>query len=90
MKVLIFYRPDSEYASRVENYVHDFTQGHDIDPRNISLIDVNSRSGSTDASLYDIMAFPGVVVTDDYGAYIKGWSGELPLMDELVSYLFAV
>lgn len=58
--------------------------------QDIKLIDVNSRTGSTDASLYDILSYPGMVVTDNYGHYVKGWGGELPLMDELMSYVFSL
>lgn len=39
------------------------------------------------ASIYDVLSYPGIVVTDDFGAYIKGWEKELPLMQEVASYI---
>lgn len=88
--MLVFYRPNSEHERSVDEYLHDLVRMHDIHEQNIRLIDVNSRNGSTDASLYDILSFPGVVITDDYGRYVKGWSGKMPLMDELMSYVFTL
>lgn len=88
MKVLVFYRQNSEHARRVEDYLRDLTRFYDVREQDIKIVDPNTRNGATDASLYDILAFPGVVVTDDYGQFVHGWSGELPLMDELMSYAF--
>lgn len=50
------------------------------------MMDLNTRDAVATASIYDIVSFPGVVVTDNYGAYIMGWNGTLPLMSELMSY----
>lgn len=52
------------------------------------LLDPDTREGIETASLYDILDFPSVVVTDSEGQFIYGWSGELPLMDELMGYTF--
>ena len=89
MKLLVFYRQNSEETRRVDDYLHDLTRAHDVREQDIKIIDPNTREGSTDASLYDVLSYPGIVVTDNYGQYIKSWSGELPLMDELISYTFA-
>lgn len=85
MKACILYRPDSEFARMVEEYVHDFkqTKGYDIE-----LIDLNTRDGASTASLYDIIQYPGVLVTREDGQWVKDWQGEqLPLMTELAAYL---
>lgn len=89
MKLLVFYRRNSEETRRVEDYLRDLVRLHDVRERDIKPMDPNTREGSTEASLYDVLSFPGIVVTDNYGQYIKGWSGELPLMDELMSYTFS-
>lgn len=72
----------------VDSYLRDLVRIHDIRQQDIKVLDPNTREGSTEASLYDVLSFPGVVVTDNYGQYIKGWSGGLPLMDELASYTY--
>lgn len=89
MKLLVFYRQNSEETRKVEDYLRDLTRMHDVREQDIRAVDPNTREGSTDASLYDVLSYPGIVVTDNYGQYIKSWSGELPLMDELISYTFA-
>lgn len=90
MKILVFYRQNSEHARTVEEYLRDLTRLHDIHDQDIKIIDPNTRDGASDASLYDILSFPGLVVTDGYGRFVHGWSGELPLMDELMSYAFTL
>ena len=50
---------------------------------------MDSREGISLASIYDIMAFPAILVTADDGRYIKHWAGDLPLMSEVMSYAFS-
>jgi len=89
MKLLMFYRQNSEETRKVEEYLRDLTRVHDLREQDIKVMDPNTREGSTEASLYDVLSFPGVVVTDNYGQYIKSWNGDLPLMDELMSYAYS-
>lgn len=86
----MFYRQKSEQASQVEDYLRDLTRLHDIHEQDIKVIDPDTRDGATDADLYDIMAFPGIVVTDSNGQFVHSWSGDLPLMDELMGYAFTL
>lgn len=86
MKILVFYRPNSEHARRTEEYMTDLQRMHDVNTKNLKAISIDTREGSSLATIYDILSFPAIVVTDDYGAYIKGWSGDLPLMNEVMSY----
>ena len=90
MKVLVFYRPNSEYARQVEEFVHDLQRQHDVDERHLQVLDVDSREGSSMASLYDVMTHPAVLIIGDDGHYVKNWDGvPLPLMQEVVGYTFA-
>lgn len=89
MKILVFYKEDSEHTRQVEQYLRDLVRMHDVRESDIKIYNPNTREGSTEASLYDVLSFPGIVVTDNVGRYIKGWTGELPLMDELMSYAFS-
>lgn len=89
MKVLVFYRPNSEHARKVEEFVHDLQRQHNVDERHLTIYDIDSREGSAMASLYDLMSYPSLVVVGDDGAFVKSWvDGSLPLMDEVVSYTF--
>lgn len=87
MKVLILYRPNSEHATNVETFVRDFEHQHN--PGNkLELVSINTRDGSAMASLYDIMAFPTILVIAEDGRMINMWTGEpLPLMNEVAGYI---
>jgi hypothetical protein len=90
MKVLILYRPDSEYAREVETYVEDMQRSHGDALRKVELVSVNSRDGASTASLYDIMEYPSILVLADDGSLINSWNGTpLPLMDEVAGYAFS-
>lgn len=88
MKVLVLYRPASEYARIVEEFIHNF-QSRDRNER-LEVMNIDSRDGSATASLYDIMQYPAILVLQDDGYLSKSWEGDrLPLMDEIVSYTHA-
>lgn len=51
------------------------------------MINVDGRDGSSLARLYDVMAYPAILVTRDGGELVASWQGtDLPLMDELAAY----
>jgi hypothetical protein len=88
VKLLILYRPDSEHASAVESFVRDFQAQHDIGKK-LELLSINTRDGSATANLYDIMSYPAILALADDGSVVNAWQGQLPLMDEVVGYLYS-
>ena len=87
--MLVLYRPNSEYARTVEEFVRGLQTRHNVDERHLQVLDFDSREGSSTASMYDIMGQPVVLVTNDDGSYVKHWEGnELPLMEEVAGYTF--
>ncbi len=88
MKLVVVYRPKSEHARKLEEFVEDLKTRHALSEEQIELQDIDTRQGSATAEVYGIMAYPGIIVTDNNGACIKVWSGELPLQNEIMSYLF--
>ena len=51
------------------------------------MIDIDGRDGSSLARLYDVMAYPAILVTKEGGELVASWQGtSLPLMDELAAY----
>lgn len=85
MKALVIYRPDSEYARIVEEFLHNFRERTG---KEIEAISVDTRDGSSTASLYDIMQHPAVLVVKDDGSLVKDWVGDhLPLVDDVAGYL---
>jgi hypothetical protein len=89
MKVLIFYRPNSEHATMVETFVRDFQHQHDLGER-VELISMDTREGAATATLYDIWDFPTVMAIADDGHMLNMWQGQpMPLMDEVAGYAYS-
>ena len=87
MKVLVLYRPNSEFARSIEEFVHGLQTLHNVDERHLQVLDFDSREGAATASLYDVMGQPTILVIGDDGSYVKHWEGgDLPLMEEVAGY----
>ena len=85
MKTFILYHPNSEQARNVEMFVHDFGKRYGADL--IELISVDTIVGSDKASVYGVVQYPSIIVTDSSGVMIKSWEGEsMPLISELAYY----
>lgn len=85
MKVLILYRPNSEHGRLIEEFIHEYQQRHQSD--RLEVLNIDTREGSAMATLYDIMQYPAILVTQADGGVQKLWQGDsLPLMDEVASY----
>jgi len=85
MKVLILYRPNSEHARIMEDFIHEYQQRHQSD--HLEILNIDSRDGSATASLYDVMQYPAIIVLQNDGYVQKIWQGDsLPMMDEVASY----
>ncbi len=85
MKVLIIYRPDSEHARKVDDFVHDFKQQHP--GHKVELLSLNTRDGAAMASIYDIVQYPAILALAMDGQVLNAWQGEqLPLMNEVAAY----
>ena len=88
MKVIILYRPESEYGRQVASFIHDYQTVHQ--DSKLEILNIDSRDGSATASLYDVMQNPAILILRDDGSVVKSWEGEtLPLMDEIAAYSYA-
>lgn len=86
MKAIILYRPNSEHARKVEEFLSIFGRLHP--GKETELISLDTREGSATAALYDIVQYPAVAAIQDNGSALKIWQGDqLPLMDEVAAYL---
>ncbi len=85
MKVLVIYRPNSEQARSVEEFIRDFQRRYDH--YRIEVVSIDSRDGSATASLYDILQHPAILVMTDTGSVQQSWIGDaLPRIDDVVAY----
>lgn len=86
MKLLVLYRPNSEHETDVESYVRDFQRRYDVG-RKLEMVSLNTRDGAATASLYDVVAYPAILVLGDDGSLVGFWQGmPLPLMDDVAGY----
>jgi hypothetical protein len=88
MRLVVLYRPESEYSRIVEEFVANYKRWHDGDK--VEIINYDSREGTATASLYDVMTQPAILALREDGSVLKSWEGNsLPLMDEVAAYTYA-
>lgn len=84
MKVIMLYRPNSEFARAAEQFCREF-EGRTS--KTIEKINIDTPAGIEKAKIYGVMDHPAFVATADDGHFQKMWSGHpLPLIDELSAY----
>ena len=88
MKVIVLYRPNSEHGRVVEEFIRDYKRaGHNGE---IEAFNIDTREGSSMASLYDVMQYPTVMVTRSDGSVLRSWEGKLlPLQNEVAAYAYS-
>jgi len=87
VKLLFLYRPRSEYARELEQYVREFKRLYP--DKNVELLDVDSIQGEAKARLYDVVEYPAVIVIrDDDSSLVNCWTGQrLPTINDVISFL---
>jgi diacylglycerol kinase family enzyme len=87
MRVLVIYRPNSDHARQVEEYIADFERFHPGETLEVHNID--SVEGAHMAQLYGVMNYPTVLALSSDGTMQQIWSGldKLPLMNDLAYYV---
>ncbi|MEK7626539.1 MAG: hypothetical protein AAB423_04305 [Patescibacteria group bacterium] len=85
MRVLVIYRPVSEHARVVDDFIRDFKRRvHDA---NFEIIDMDTREGISLLSLYDIPQAPAIIALREDGQMIESWTGQsMPLINDVAYY----
>lgn len=84
MKVVVVYKPDSEYARGVTDWLRDFERQTG---KKLEEIDPDSRSGASLCRSYDIVEYPTLLALDDNGQLQNMWRGTmLPTISEVSYY----
>jgi hypothetical protein len=87
MRLLVVYRPNSEFARVVETFIHDYQRIHETPNRKLEVQTTESRDGAHTLQLYGLYEQPCILILGDDGQLVKNWSGgQLPLMDEVAGY----
>lgn len=84
---MVVYRPNSEHARMVDNFLRDI-QRMNPGPDRVEVINVDTREGAAIASLYDVMSYPKVMAVADDGRLIQDWeAGKMPLISDVSYYV---
>lgn len=88
MRIVFLYHPKSDHEGKVLDYVKEYTMRHpNIVPELISL---ETRDGADMARLYDVYAYPAILIISHDGRLQQLWQQEqLPLMQDLDAYAVA-
>jgi hypothetical protein len=85
MRVVILYRPNSEYSLTVEDFIRNYQIYHDDQP--LEVLNIDTRDGSATAALYDVVEYPAILVLQSDGYLQKLWQGSaLPRVDDVIAY----
>jgi hypothetical protein len=85
VKVVAIFKPETDYARTVTDFLHDFKAqtGHDLE-----IIDPESPAGVDFCKAYDILQFPTLVAMADDGTLQTQWQGlPLPTISEVSYYV---
>jgi len=86
MKLTILYRERSEHARSVANFLEMMRRQYP--GRTARLLDIDTRDGAAEASLYGVTRYPAFVVTAIDGRVMQQWEGDpLPIMGEVASMI---
>ncbi len=84
MKVVMLYRPQSEFARGAEEYVREFEHRTS---KIIEVIDIDSPEGIHYMQIYQVMDHPTFLALSNDGSLLQAWSGRpLPLINEVSAY----
>lgn len=83
MNVLVFYKPISETARSVEEFMHEYTHRTG---RELETVDPETRAGTTKAETYDVVEYPTILALADDGRELTRWRGTLPTISEVSYY----
>jgi hypothetical protein len=84
MKAIVVYRPDSEEARAVEEFLRDFSKQTG---RTIETLNPDTADGAQFCETYDILEYPSIIAVSDDGHIQNSWPGlPLPTISELSYY----
>lgn len=68
--------------------MRDFSRQYEVGKK-VEMVSLNTRDGAATATLYDIVAYPAILVLANDGSVLSMWQGmPLPLMTEVAGYAY--
>lgn len=86
MRLVAIYRKNSEQARPVEDFKELLRRRYP--DKKLTELELETREGATEASLYGVTQYPALIVTGQDGVMLGMWEGlPLPLIDEVAGLL---
>ncbi len=86
MRVTVIFRERSDHARGVHEFIELVERRYP--GKRVHTLELDSRSGAAEATLYDIKRYPAILVTRPNGSIAQLWEGlPLPLVDEIGSLI---
>ncbi|MBQ2638294.1 hypothetical protein IJF89_01285 [Candidatus Saccharibacteria bacterium] len=83
MRIIIVYKPFSDTAREVEEWIHEFQHRSSYD---LEILNPELPDGETFCTARDIVEYPAIVVADSDGKTYETWTGTpLPVIDEVMA-----
>ena len=80
------YRENSEQYRPVHEFITMLERRYP--GRTVQRLDIDTRDGAAEASLYGVTQYPAIIVKSVDGQVIQMWEGDrLPLVDEVAVHL---
>lgn len=84
MRVVVVYKPESDHAREVTDFLRDFNKRTG---KQIEEIDPERRFNEGFLQAYDIVEYPTMIALSDDGRVLNTWRGRpLPQIDEVSYY----
>lgn len=86
MSVTVVYKPVSEHAQTVEEFLHEFERRTSV---KLDTVDPETKRGDEICRVYDVVEYPTLLALSKDGQLRNMWRGvPLPLIDEVSYYVF--
>jgi hypothetical protein len=85
MRTLVIYKPESDHAREVTDYLRDFQRqtGHSLEE-----VNPETHDGIDFCRVYDIVEYPSIIALRDDGQVLSVWRGRpLPTISEVSFYV---
>jgi hypothetical protein len=86
MRLVAIYRKNSDHARPVYDFIEMLRRRYP--DKRIEELEVDSRDGAAEATLYGVTQYPAMIATSLDGSVLGMWEGlPLPLIDEVAGLL---
>ena len=79
MKVKLFWQPNCPRCPQAKELLADY--------KSVELYNISEVDGLAEATYYDVMATPSIIVFDDNDNEVHAWRGDVPNQEEFSKWI---